>query len=113
MPAILLSALHMAQAAALLAAMANAKRMHILEILSKEEMSVGVLADEVNLSQSTLSQHLSKLKNSKLVKTRRDAQTVYYRCESMEVSRILATLRECLGMVEQPLSISVSRKETV
>lgn len=67
MPTTLLSAIHIAQAAALLAAMANAKRMLILETLSKEELSVGTLAIVVNLRQSALSQHLSKLKSLKLV----------------------------------------------
>nr|CAD30329.2 negative transacting factor [Rhizobium etli] len=69
---------HTNVAAALLSAMANPKRLLILCSLVKGEVAVGVLATQVGLSQSALSQHLSKLRAQKLVKTRRDAQTIYY-----------------------------------
>ncbi|KRB50792.1 ArsR family transcriptional regulator [Rhizobium sp. Root708] len=81
-------------AAALLSAMANPKRLLILCNLVKGEIPVGALATEVGLSQSALSQHLSKLRAQKLVKTRRDAQTIYYSSSSEQVIRILETLTE-------------------
>ena len=56
------------------------------------EMAVGSLATTVDLSQSALSQHLAKLRALKLVKTRRDAQTIYYSLASGEVQAILETL---------------------
>jgi ArsR family transcriptional regulator, virulence genes transcriptional regulator len=81
-------------AAALLAAMANPKRLLILCNLVKGEVPVGVLANQVGLSQSALSQHLSKLRAQKLVKTRRDAQTIYYSSTSEPVMKILETLED-------------------
>ena len=81
-------------AAALLSAMANPKRLLILCNLVKGEMPVGVLAGRVGLSQSALSQHLSKLRAQKLVKTRRDAQTIYYSSTSPAVLKILDTLED-------------------
>jgi DNA-binding transcriptional ArsR family regulator len=87
----------LAQASSLLAAMANAKRMYILEIISREEISVGALAVMAGLSQSALSQHLGRLRSGKLVQTRRDAQTVFYKCDSDEVRRMLHTLSEIFG----------------
>lgn len=83
---------HSAAAAAFLSAMANPKRLLILCSLVKEEMPVGVLASRVGLSQSALSQHLSKLRAQKLVKTRRDAQTIYYSSSASSVLKILDTL---------------------
>ncbi|MEX3011922.1 ArsR/SmtB family transcription factor [Hoeflea sp. TYP-13] len=80
------------QAAQLLAAMANPKRLLILCNLVGGEMAVGSLAKTVELSQSALSQHLAKLRALKLVKTRRDAQTIYYSLASGEVQAILETL---------------------
>ena len=80
------------QAAQLLAAMANPKRLLILCNLVGGEMAVGALATTVDLSQSALSQHLAKLRALKLVKTRRDAQTIYYSLASREVQAILETL---------------------
>ncbi|MDC7741340.1 ArsR/SmtB family transcription factor [Rhizobium binxianense] len=85
---------HTNVAAALLSAMANPKRLLILCSLVKGEVAVGVLATQVGLSQSALSQHLSKLRAQKLVKTRRDAQTIYYSSTSEPVMKILATLAD-------------------
>lgn len=83
---------HTAAAADLLAAMANPRRLMILCALVKDEVAVGVLANQVGLSQSALSQHLSKLRAQHLVNTRRDAQTIYYSCDSDAVISLLETL---------------------
>ena len=78
----------------LLDAMANESRLCILDILTRGEMSVGRLSEAFGLSQSALSQHLAKLRGAHLVKTRRDAQTIYYSCHSERVIRVLELLRE-------------------
>src|SRR6218665_3752824 len=83
---------HSNAAAGLLSAMANPKRLMILCSLVKGEVPVGVLANQVGLSQSALSQHLSKLRAQKLVKTRRDAQTIYYSSNASQVLTILSAL---------------------
>ncbi|MCM2473045.1 winged helix-turn-helix transcriptional regulator [Rhizobium sp. CG5] len=83
---------HSNSAAGLLTAMANPKRLMILCSLVEGEVPVGVLASQVGLSQSALSQHLSKLRAQKLVKTRRDAQTIYYSSTSDSVIKVLQTL---------------------
>ncbi|MCX8996626.1 metalloregulator ArsR/SmtB family transcription factor [Rhizobiaceae bacterium BDR2-2] len=80
--------------ASLLSAMANPKRLLILLNLLEGEMAVGALATRVGLSQSALSQHLSKLRAKKLVTTRRDAQTIYYSTRSEAVLMILRTLAD-------------------
>lgn len=85
---------HSAAAANLLSAMANPKRLMILCCLVKGEVAVGALATKVGLSQSALSQHLSKLRAQKLVNTRRDAQTIYYSSSAESVMKVLETLEE-------------------
>ncbi len=90
------------QAANFLSAMANAKRLHILGIIAQAEMPVGQLAEMVNLSQSALSQHLSKLRNAKLVTTRRDAQTIYYSCTSSAAIQLLASINDIFEMPDGP-----------
>lgn len=92
MPTTLPSRFNMAMAADLLAAMSNEKRLLILDIVSREEVSVGRLAAMVDLGQSALSQHPSRLRGTCLVKTRRDAQTIYYKSDSEDVSQVLAVL---------------------
>ena len=80
------------EAAQLLTAMANPKRLLILCNLLEQERSVTELSRIVGLEQSPLSQHLSKLRALGLVKTRRDGQTIFYRLASEPVTRMLATL---------------------
>lgn len=79
-------------AADLLSAMGNAKRILIFLNLIEGEMAVGALAEKVGLSPSALSQHLAKLRHRKLVTTRRDAQTIYYSVSSESVIAVLKTL---------------------
>jgi len=79
-------------AAELLAAMSNSKRLLILCHLLDHELSVNQLSELVGLAQSPLSQHLSKLRALRLVATRRDGQMVLYRLASDNVAKILTTL---------------------
>jgi DNA-binding transcriptional ArsR family regulator len=82
-----------AQSAALMmSALANQKRILILCNLVNEEIAVGALAEKVGLSQSALSQHLSKLKALNLVQTRRSAQTIYYSSPNQQLRQLLVTL---------------------
>lgn len=80
------------EAAQLLTAMANPKRLLILCNLLEQERSVSELSRIVGLEQSPLSQHLSKLRALGLVKTRREGQTIFYRLASEAVARVLETL---------------------
>lgn len=79
-------------AADFLSALANPRRLLILRILVEGEIAVGALAHRVGLSQSALSQHLSKLRAQNLVTTRRDAQTIYYSSKSEAVRTVLEAL---------------------
>lgn len=80
------------EATRLLAAMANPKRLLILCSLLERDMNVGELEARVDLAQSPLSQHLSKLRALGFVRSRREGQQVYYALASEEVSQVLATL---------------------
>ena len=61
-----------------LKALANVNRLMILCILCEGELSVTELNELVDISQSALSQHLAKLREDEVVKTRRSSQTIYY-----------------------------------
>jgi ArsR family transcriptional regulator, virulence genes transcriptional regulator len=80
------------EVAELLGAMANPVRLLILCALVDGEKSVTELIGKTKVSQSAVSQHLGKMRLQGLVATRRDAQTIYYRLASREVSAVLATL---------------------
>ena len=83
------------KAARLLKLLANENRLLILcRLVIAGEMSVGDLADAVELSQSALSQHLAKMREDGLVATRREAQTVFYRIADPNAERLLVLLKD-------------------
>jgi len=82
------------KASAVLRAMGNGHRLKILCHLSRNEASVTELEKIVDLSQSALSQHLSKLRQEDLVKTRRFSQTIYYSLNGNIAIQVLRALRD-------------------
>jgi DNA-binding transcriptional ArsR family regulator len=82
------------KASVMLSAMGNAKRLQVLSLISKKEIAVGALAVMVDLNQSALSQHLTKLRRAGVVTARRDAQSIYYSCKVPAVLAILKVLEE-------------------
>ena len=57
----------------------NLQRLKILYLLhAHKEMCVCDLAEVLELTGSAASQHLRKLKDKNIVKTRREGQTIYY-----------------------------------
>ena len=81
-----------AEAEAFLKAMANRYRLMILCQLHQGEKSVTTLQGGVGLSQSALSQHLARLREDGLVKTRRESQTIFYSLATPNVSELIALL---------------------
>lgn len=82
------------QAAKLLRALGNDRRLMILCQLTDGERSVGGLLPLVGLSQSALSQHLAVLREERIVATRREGQTIWYRIADPAALKVVATLAE-------------------
>jgi DNA-binding transcriptional ArsR family regulator len=85
------------RASVVLKAMGNERRLMILHHLSEGERTVGELASLIDLSQSALSQHLARLRRERLVRTRREAQNIYYSLYGDDVTVILAALGTLYG----------------
>lgn len=83
---------HAGRAATLLRALANEQRLVILCNLGGAELSVGQLNERVPLGQSALSQHLAVLRKNGIVRTRREAQTVYYSLNPGPAAQVIETL---------------------
>lgn len=79
-------------AARLLSTLSHPKRLMALCHLLDGEMPVGRLAEKIGLAPATLSQHLARLRDLRLVETRREGQTILYRLASPELRAILETL---------------------
>lgn len=83
------------QAVDLLKSLAHPVRLAMLcHLLEHGETCVGDLVAEVgkNASQSHISQFLSAMKRDGLVKSRKDAQTVYYRLDSIRAEQVVRAL---------------------
>ena len=77
------------QAVKKLKAIANENRLRILYLIADRELSVGAIEKELHLSQSALSQHLAILRNYGVVKTRREAQTIFYQMNDDKTRQII------------------------
>jgi ArsR family transcriptional regulator, virulence genes transcriptional regulator len=79
-----------ALATPVLRAIANDRRAFIVVYLHERgESSVSEMQRATGLSQSALSQHLAKMRQAGVVKTRRAAQTVYYRLANIGVAAVV------------------------
>lgn len=79
-------------AAELLGVMASEKRLLILCLLIREELSVGEIGRKVKMEQSALSHQLAILRELGIVETRREHHRIRYRLASKEVREIIETL---------------------
>lgn len=79
--------------AKILKALGNDKRLCIVMHLAQRELKVNELEQLIGLSQSALSQHLAILRAEKIVKTRREAQSIFYSLADKDVLELLNILR--------------------
>jgi DNA-binding transcriptional ArsR family regulator len=84
---------HAREAAQLLKSLSNENRLMILCSLVNGEMSVSQLNASIELSQSALSQHLAALRETGLVATRRESQTIYYRLQGDAAMQVIEVLQ--------------------
>ena len=85
---------HASDAAGLMKALGNESRLMILCVLAEGERSVGDLNTMVPLSQSALSQQLARLRQQKLVTTRRESQTSDYALADGPADRVINLLHD-------------------
>ena len=83
-----------AEAAKLLKALSNERRLMILCQLGDRELAVGQIQPLVGLSQSALSQHLAVLREQGVVATRREGQAIFYRIADPAAVKLVGTLAE-------------------
>jgi len=82
------------EAARLLKALSNERRLMILCQLGDGERAVGELLPNVGLSQSALSQHLAVLREEGLIAGRREGVSILYRIADPAVLKVIAVLAE-------------------
>ena len=78
-------------------ALADPKRLMIINELDDRELSVGDLCEALNLPQSNVSQHLAVLRDRGVVSSRRVGTSVLYSLRGTKVLQAVVLLREFLA----------------
>jgi len=75
-------------------AFADENRLRVLYALRKSELCVCQITDFLGLAPSTVSKHMSILRNARLVESRKDGRWIYYRLADDDAP---AAVREALA----------------
>ena len=78
-------------------ALANPKRIRVLNLLKDQELSVGEMTEAMGITKANLSQHLAILRQQNLVQTRREGTTIYYRLANPKITEACAIMRSVLA----------------
>ncbi len=90
-----------AEAAETLKVLANEQRLLLLCRLSQGEVAVGDLVAHSGMPQSSVSQHLARLREGGMVRTRRAGTTIYYSLASHDVRDLIGILCDRFGKPSQ------------
>ncbi len=86
-----------ARAASIARALADPKRLCVVERLASGEQSVSELSREVGCQVPNMSQHLAVLRSAGLVASRREGSTVFYRLVDDRVLDAYKLLQQVAG----------------
>ncbi len=78
-------------------ALADPKRLCVLESLAAGEVSVSDLSTRVGCQVPNMSQHLAVLRSAGLVQSRRDGSTVFYRLADIRVLEAYRLIQSLAG----------------
>ena len=76
--------------------LAHPKRLEILSLLRRGELSVGELAERMGASLANVSQHLAVLRDKGVVEARREGVSVYYRVSNPKIIQACDLMRDVL-----------------
>ena len=82
------------QAARAMKAISHPLRLKILCVLSSGEIAVQEIVEACGTSQSNISQHLSILRDKKILKARKDANKVFYRIADERTLSLVSMMRQ-------------------
>jgi ArsR family transcriptional regulator len=75
------------------AVLAHPTRIHIIECLREEEMSVGAIIERIGVEPANASQHLSVLRSKRLVVNRKEGNQVFYSLRDPYLVEVLDSMR--------------------
>lgn len=83
-------------------AVANGRRLELIELLAQGEHAVDALARMSGMGVTTTSAHLQTMKQAGLVKTRRERTTIYYRLAGDDVAELYLAAKR-VGLQRYPV----------
>ncbi len=72
------------------------KRLELINILHDKEMSAGEVGERLGLTPANLSQHLTMMRERRILASRKEGNIVYYRIVNPRLIEALDLLREIL-----------------
>lgn len=78
------------------ASLSNEKRLRIIDLLGKEELSFGELSDKLKIKRPNLAQHLFVLKERGIIVMRRQGKNTFYRISDSRVIEACQLMRDVL-----------------
>lgn len=82
------------RSAAIAKALADAKRLCVVERLAEGERSVSDLSRDVGCQVPNMSQHLAVLRTAGIVASRREGSTIFYRLADPQVLEVYRLLQQ-------------------
>ncbi|WP_416067606.1 sulfite-sensing transcriptional repressor BigR [Rhizobium sp. ZK1] len=89
------------EVADLLKTLSHPARLMIVCTLIEGEYSVGELEEKLDVHQPHLSQHLTVLRGSGIVETRREGKQIFYRLTEAKAVRLVAALYDIFCVKEE------------
>ena len=77
-------------------ALAHPVRLQIIELLKDGEKNVGSIMKALSIQQSSLSRHLTVLREAGILKSRQQGTVIYYNIEDHDIFRVLRPIAEML-----------------
>ncbi|HFQ81960.1 MAG TPA: transcriptional regulator [Desulfobacterales bacterium] len=102
--------LHMKQLAQFVKVIGDSNRLAIIKAISNKACSVTEIINATGLSQTLVSFHLRNLRDSGVVKTRREGPFIYYSLSDINLLDILDQLAVMAGLRDNLFSVNHSVK---
>lgn len=82
----------------------NKTRIQILDSIKDYEKTVSQIVDEINVNQSSVSQHLACLRGCGLIVSRQEGKYVYYQIRNEKIRQLLDMCDEVLIDIQQDIT---------
>lgn len=77
------------------------KRVQIIQLLRKSELSVSEIHKKLGYSQSNISQHLMLLRGNNIVEARKDGKRVFYKIRTKKLIKLCDLINKILDSDEK------------